>query len=687
MSGSASDPSRCVSAGDRRQEILDGVLSEVKTCQNRFGQRAELATDSCQEVGVLCDKLEMAILHGLKTSGSSNLGMAVLRNVKDLVSNGFGSTDTAGGVWRVVRTILNKHEYERFSGLKNVTSDIGRGRSWLRSALNEQSLEKYFHILIGDEIRLREFYEDWAFMRDRERASLMASIASSLCSIRFALKIDSPEVNGPEVASIGASLSNLIPASLRPPTEDGTLVDQDLLHPSVATEAQAEEVLIETSRLRKKKKKVKGNVAPIIESKETFSSLDTSAQTVTLASPFLTKETEDTEKLTEKLNSLLKTPDPATCLPSQSDDDNANVEFNHNPVELGQVGHVSSSVYDEPINKTLSDSKVVKMSDSNPLTPVANKDVGGLFPVNTCSAFLLSEDHNNSGSGDESLSNKSDALDDMDYAAPLQTQTVVKESIKEVSVENGSSLKQNELKQALLSVMQKKDELEEQAKAVKKLLDQEVNQVAKVNQELNDLKQIHKEKLEKIEAKNSIISRENELLKHQLKKYVGAVQKLRDGPHAHETLAKLEGASLEQSSKYIDYHYEASEYEKKLIQVAEMHGELLEFSENLQKSLQTKEVTIARLRAELILLRGPLPEDEDRATEDTASICSSFTDTGSLSGSARVLVNIWIPSVFLTGAGSAKHHVYQVCGKIVVKIIHRSFAGLHSNKRHRMERV
>ena len=176
-------------------------------------------------------------------------------------------------------------------------------------------------------------------------------------------------------------------------------------------------------------------------------------------------------------------------------------------------------------------------------------------------------------------------------------------------------------------------------------------------------------------------------MKHQLKKYVGAVQKLRDGPHAHETLAKLEGASLEQSSKYIDYHYEASEYEKKLIQVAEMHGELLEFSENLQKSLQTKEVTIARLRAELILLRGPLPEDEDRATEDTASICSSFTDTGSLSGSARVLVNIWIPSVFLTGAGSAKHHVYQVCGKIVVKIIHRSFAGLHSNKRHRVERV
>ena len=64
----------------------------------------------------------------------------------------------------------------------------------------------------------------------------------------------------------------------------------------------------------------------------------------------------------------------------------------------------------------------------------------------------------------------------------------------------------------------------------------------------------------------------------------------------------MEGPKVEEgSNKYIDYHYEASEYEKKLIQVsdhqwkdkkhtclqvAEMHGELLEFNENLQKTVQ-----------------------------------------------------------------------------------------------------
>lgn len=85
-----------------------------------------------------------------------------------------------------------------------------------------------------------------------------------------------------------------------------------------------------------------------------------------------------------------------------------------------------------------------------------------------------------------------------------------------------------------------------------------------------DAKRKHQESIEKLEAKITNLSRENELLKHQLKKYVGAVQKLRDGPAAHETLAELEKSNDQRTGrgKYRDYHYEASEYEKKLIQVS-----------------------------------------------------------------------------------------------------------------------
>ena len=102
-----------------------------------------------------------------------------------------------------------------------------------------------------------------------------------------------------------------------------------------------------------------------------------------------------------------------------------------------------------------------------------------------------------------------------------------------VSADSGkssSSLSRDDLKQALLSVIERKDELEQQTKSLRSLLDQELEAVSQINQEMLEKRQKSEEKIEKLESKNAILLRENDLLKHQLKKYVGAVQKLRDGP-------------------------------------------------------------------------------------------------------------------------------------------------------------
>lgn len=114
-------PDTVCSAGDRRQELLDMLLKSVKKCQDKFGQKSELATDYSEQVSDLCLKLEMIFQHGLKTQGSS-LSMTVFKNVKDLVSNNFSSPTDGGGLWRVVRPVLNQHEYEREAKLNIITT-------------------------------------------------------------------------------------------------------------------------------------------------------------------------------------------------------------------------------------------------------------------------------------------------------------------------------------------------------------------------------------------------------------------------------------------------------------------------------------------------------------------------------------------------------------------------------------
>lgn len=45
--------------------------------------------------------------------------------------------------WHFVRDFLTKHERDRYEQLKQIYTDTGKGRAWLRSALNEKSLERY----------------------------------------------------------------------------------------------------------------------------------------------------------------------------------------------------------------------------------------------------------------------------------------------------------------------------------------------------------------------------------------------------------------------------------------------------------------------------------------------------------------------------------------------------------------
>jgi hypothetical protein len=85
-------------------------------------------------------------------------------------------------LWHYVREHLTRHEYERYLVLKQVWTDVGRGRAWLRSSLNEHSLERYLHCMLGSTAHLSIFFEDWAFLLDQERSSMLPTMAAGLWS-------------------------------------------------------------------------------------------------------------------------------------------------------------------------------------------------------------------------------------------------------------------------------------------------------------------------------------------------------------------------------------------------------------------------------------------------------------------------------------------------------------------------
>ncbi|MEJ1287369.1 sorting nexin 29 [Cricetulus griseus] len=184
MSGSQND--------DKRQFLLERLLDAVKQCQIRFGGRKEIASDSDSRVTCLCAQFEAVLQHGMKRSRGLALTAAAIKQAAGFASK----TETEPVFWFYVKEVLNKHELQRFYSLHHITADVGRGRAWLRCALNEHSLERYLHMLLADRARLSTFYEDWSFVMDEERSSMLPTMAAGLNSILFAINIDNKDLNG-----------------------------------------------------------------------------------------------------------------------------------------------------------------------------------------------------------------------------------------------------------------------------------------------------------------------------------------------------------------------------------------------------------------------------------------------------------------------------------------------------------
>uniref|UniRef100_A0A8C6N9D7 Uncharacterized protein n=1 Tax=Melopsittacus undulatus TaxID=13146 RepID=A0A8C6N9D7_MELUD len=658
----------------KRQFLLERLLDAVKQCQIRFGGRKEIASDSDSRVTCLCAQFEAVFQHGLRRSRGLALTAAAIKQAA-----GFSSkTETEPVFWYYVKEVLNKHELQRFYSLKTITTDIGRGRAWLRCALNEHSLERYVHMLLADKNRLGVFYEDWSFMMDEERSSMIPTMAAGLNSILFAINIDNKDLNGqskctPTVSDLLKESTQNVTSLLKESTQGVSSLLREitassavsiLIKPDQDTDplpvlSKSVNADLKCKKDRKKKKRVTNIIS--FDEEEDDHNLGDATKTLIIG--------ESSEESVDR-PSVFASPSSESILGKSLNGSESNHSWKSNSVFLnGEYEYQKLDVKsiddedayeDELYGKSLGNKDTEGETEASekphelgtcnsqicswsPLQ-VLNDDSDVLFPVSAVGSYSQTGIYFN-------LPNSSKLY--MEVSPPAQVNTL-SNMLPSATVPESMTI--NELRQAIVAMMNRKDELEEQNRSLRNLLDGEMEHSAALRQEMDNWRRKAAEQEERHAMKVQALARENEVLKVQLKKYVGAVQMLRREGQTVEvppSIWSTDGEFPMPEQKQVENNEElASSYERKLIEVAEMHGELIEFNERLHRALMAKEALVSQMRQELIDLRGPVPGDLSQTSED-----QSLSD---FEISNRALINVWIPSVFLRGKAANAFHVYQV---------------------------
>ncbi|NXA37500.1 SNX29 protein, partial [Eudromia elegans] len=596
--------------------------------------------------------------------------------------------------WYYVKEVLNKHELQRFYSLKAITTDIGRGRAWLRCALNEHSLERYVHMLLADKNRLGVFYEDWSFMMDEERSSMIPTMAAGLNSILFAINIDNKDLNGqskciPTVSDLLKESTQNVTSLLKESTQGVSSLLREitassavsiLIKPEQDTDplpvlSRNVNADLKSKKDRKKKKRVTNIISFDEEEDEqnfgdaikTLAPGESSEENSDISSVFVLPSSEgslgkslngnESNHLWKRNSVFMNGECEYRKLDVKSIDDE-DIDENEDELYRKTLGNKGTEDEIGASEKPLETSACSSQLCSWAPLQVLNDDSDVLFPISAVGSYSQTDNLEN-GEGHESVlavelvQRRSDLPYRMEVSPPAQVNNL-SSMLPLATVPESMTI--NELRQAIVAMMNRKDELEEQNRSLRNLLDGEMEHSAALRQEMENWRRKVAEQEERHATKVQALARENEVLKVQLKKYVGAVQMLRREGQTVEALPNIWSTDAEftiPEQKQVENNEElASSYERKLIEVAEMHGELIEFNERLHRALMAKEALVSQMRQELIDLRGPVPGDLSQTSED-----QSLSD---FEISNRALINVWIPSVFLRGKAANAFHVYQV---------------------------
>jgi len=612
---------------ERERNLLHtNLLDAVRACQTHLVGKQRLVTGDTSWISCLCSQFEAVLQHKMKPPTRGLASLTYLSKSEEVT------------FWNLVKQHLSNHEIERFSNLQNVKTDVGRGRAWLRCSLNEGSLKRYLQMLLGDTTLLKKYYETEAFLLDEELASTLPHMAAGLTSLFFNISYDNASLDGSTVAQ-SPSLPALLNAAAT------TLTSKTSHHTDNKSFEEATFPKTVTTRVGKKKR------SKIIS----FSDDDESDCSATLS-----QASEDAPGSSKSDQVLLHSSSSSKTLKknghSPQNESKTSLYDKSSPLKQKDAASYQEHSDVEDTSST-SDGHDVIMDELIIRTPSSSTS-GLLFPAENETVTLLPVQYDDDDDDDDDVSPYSTIASDLHQSvdidnASLHGKARNKSSQMTLEKDQVGSYSMDELKGMLDEITQEKEEVINSNKRLKTLLNLQMDQSLVLQQKVQDLQT---QLLEKTEQERLLRVEFEKVTKHLKDSAKQPEQK-----DFSQDNASVAGESIicDQADNQSILN-ESKLYEQKLVEVSQMHGELLELNSNLRIRLRSAIILLKIMKEELVALRGPMLHDAlvSKIENDT------FNSSDPEISSARALINVWIPSVYFQKKGSSSHHVYQVFVRI-----------------------
>ncbi len=139
-------------------ENVKARLSEsIKDLQLEYGQGTGNPIETNELTHALLTAIEAIFIHGLK--GQPSRAVKASSSHRNLPEPSF---------WTFVLVFSHKETINSIEKLRSINTDIGRGRAWIRMALNDGLLCSYLSAMAGDKATLRRHYQRHAMLRDSD---------------------------------------------------------------------------------------------------------------------------------------------------------------------------------------------------------------------------------------------------------------------------------------------------------------------------------------------------------------------------------------------------------------------------------------------------------------------------------------------------------------------------------------